>query len=47
MIDVYDALQWFLWGFAIGYVFNPVVSLLRRAYKEFKSACDEWNRPHG
>jgi len=47
MMDLFEALKWLLYGFAIGYFFTPAVTMLRRVYVEFKLARDEWSQPRG
>ena len=47
MTDLWEALKWGLWGFAIGFCFNPAIDLLRKVYAEFKVAREEWSRPRG
>lgn len=47
MTDLFEALKWLLYGFAIGYLFTPAMTILRRVYEEFKIAKQEWRQPRG
>ena len=47
MTDLWEALKWLLYGFVLGYLAVPAVTICRRVYEEFKLAREEWSRPRG
>lgn len=42
MTDFFHALEWFIYGFVVGYVANPLWRILTRIVEEAKIAKDEW-----
>lgn len=47
MTEFWLATEWFVWGFAIGWICNPVWQILKKIWHEAKLARDEWGRPRG
>ena len=47
MMDLWEAVKWLLYGFVMGFLFVPAITILRRVYAEFKLARDEWSQPRG
>lgn len=37
-----EAINWFAWGFVMGYAWNPVWRILKKIYSEAKKAREEW-----
>jgi hypothetical protein len=44
MKEFVDALGPFVWGFALGYFWHPVWTILKKIYQEAKIAKTEWNK---
>ena len=47
MMDLWEALKWLLYGFAMGFFFLPALNIVRRVHEEFKLAREEWRQPRG
>jgi hypothetical protein len=45
MTDFWHALEWFIYGFVVGWFANPIWRLLTRIVEEAKIAKDEWRNP--
>ena len=47
MDDFLQALAPFVYGFIVGFFWNPFCTLARRIYEEAKLARKEWRNPNG
>jgi hypothetical protein len=47
MNDILNALGPFAWGFAIGFFWYPLWTIVKKIWSEAKLARDEWSRPRG
>jgi hypothetical protein len=44
---VKDWLDPFIWGFVLGYAWNPIWAIIKKIVSEAKLARDEWSKPNG
>jgi hypothetical protein len=47
MIEIWNAIEWAIYGFVAGFVAKPVWNLCQRVWQEAKLARDEWSQPRG
>ena len=47
MNDFLQALTPFVYGFIVGFCWNPICTLTRRIYEEAKLAKQQWRNPDG
>ena len=47
MNDFLQALAPFVYGFIVGFFWDPICTLTRRIYEEAKLARKEWSNPNG
>ena len=47
MNDFLQALAPFVYGFIVGFFWNPIFTLARRIYEEAKLARKQWSNPNG
>lgn len=47
MIEFLIAVEWFIYGFAAGFVAKPAWRLAKRIWQEARLARDQWSQPRG
>ena len=47
MNDFLQAIGPFVYGFIVGFFWNPIFTLARRIYEEAKLARKQWSNPNG
>lgn len=47
MTEIWFAVEWFVWGFAAGFVAQPSWRIARRIWQEVKQAQEQWSQPRG
>lgn len=47
MTEFWLATEWFIYGFAAGFVARPAWTVIKRVWQEARLARDEWGRPGG